>query len=69
MKPWMAALTLTSLELTKHGYLATAGLDSHFHSVRRRLENSARPWKLQNSRSACSLISMPSRAWRFSAIP
>jgi uncharacterized protein YbaP (TraB family) len=30
MKPWMAALTLTSLELTKHGYLATAGLDSHF---------------------------------------
>ena len=30
MKPWMAALTLTSIELSKHGYLATAGLDSHF---------------------------------------
>ncbi len=30
MKPWMAALTLTSMELAKHGYLATAGLDSHF---------------------------------------
>ena len=30
MKPWMAALTLTSLELTNHGYLAAAGLDSHF---------------------------------------
>ena len=30
MKPWMAALMLTSMELAKHGYLATAGLDSHF---------------------------------------
>jgi uncharacterized protein YbaP (TraB family) len=30
MKPWMAALTLAALELTKHGYLATAGLDTYF---------------------------------------
>jgi uncharacterized protein YbaP (TraB family) len=30
MKPWMAALTLTSMELANNGYLATAGLDSHF---------------------------------------
>jgi uncharacterized protein YbaP (TraB family) len=29
MKPWMAALTLTAFELTKQGYLATAGLDTH----------------------------------------
>lgn len=29
MKPWMAALTVTAFELTKHGYLSTAGLDSH----------------------------------------
>ena len=29
MKPWMAALTLTAFELTKHGYLATAGLDTY----------------------------------------
>lgn len=29
MKPWMAALTLTAFELTKHGYLAAAGLDTH----------------------------------------
>jgi uncharacterized protein YbaP (TraB family) len=29
MKPWMAALTLTAFELTKHGYLSTSGLDSH----------------------------------------
>jgi uncharacterized protein YbaP (TraB family) len=30
MKPWMAALTLAAFELTKHGYLATAGLDTYF---------------------------------------
>ena len=30
MKPWMAALTVAAFELTKHGYLATAGLDSYF---------------------------------------
>lgn len=30
MKPWMAALTLASLELTQNGYLATAGLDTYF---------------------------------------
>jgi uncharacterized protein YbaP (TraB family) len=30
MKPWMAALTLAAFELTKSGYLATAGLDTHF---------------------------------------
>ena len=30
MKPWMAALTLAALELTKNGYLATAGLDTYF---------------------------------------
>jgi uncharacterized protein YbaP (TraB family) len=29
MKPWMAALTLAAFELTKHGYLATAGLDTY----------------------------------------
>ena len=29
IEPWMAALTLTAFELTKHGYLAAAGLDSH----------------------------------------
>jgi len=29
MKPWMAALTVTAFELTKHGYLSTAGLDTH----------------------------------------
>lgn len=29
MKPWMAALTLTAFELSKQGYLATAGLDTH----------------------------------------
>ena len=29
MKPWMAALTLTAFELTKHGYLSTSGLDAH----------------------------------------
>jgi len=30
MKPWMAALTLAAFELTKSGYLATAGLDTYF---------------------------------------
>ena len=30
MKPWMAALTLAAFELTKHGYFATAGLDTYF---------------------------------------
>ena len=30
MKPWMAALTVASFELTKHGYLASAGLDTYF---------------------------------------
>jgi len=30
MKPWMAALTVAAFELTKHGYLATAGLDAYF---------------------------------------
>ena len=30
MKPWMAALTVAAFELTKHGYLATAGLDTYF---------------------------------------
>lgn len=30
MKPWMAALTVAAFELTKHGYLATSGLDTHF---------------------------------------
>jgi uncharacterized protein YbaP (TraB family) len=29
MKPWMAALTVAAFELTKHGYLATAGLDTY----------------------------------------
>ena len=30
MKPWMAALTVAAFELTKHGYLAAAGLDTYF---------------------------------------
>jgi uncharacterized protein YbaP (TraB family) len=30
MKPWMAALTLAAVELTKGGYLATAGIDTYF---------------------------------------
>jgi len=30
MKPWMAALTVAAFELTTHGYLATAGLDTYF---------------------------------------
>ena len=30
MKPWLAALTVASFELTKHGYLATEGLDTYF---------------------------------------
>jgi uncharacterized protein YbaP (TraB family) len=30
MKPWMAALTVAAFELTQHGYLATAGLDTYF---------------------------------------
>ena len=30
MKPWMAALTLTALELMRAGYTQTAGLDSYF---------------------------------------
>ena len=30
MKPWMAALTVAAFELTKHGYLATEGLDTYF---------------------------------------
>jgi uncharacterized protein YbaP (TraB family) len=29
MKPWMAALTVAAFELTKHGYLATSGLDTY----------------------------------------
>jgi len=29
MKPWMAALTVAAFELTKHGYLANAGLDTY----------------------------------------
>jgi uncharacterized protein YbaP (TraB family) len=29
MKPWMAALTLTAFELSKQGYVSTAGLDAH----------------------------------------
>jgi uncharacterized protein YbaP (TraB family) len=29
MKPWLAALTVAAFELTKHGYLATAGLDTY----------------------------------------
>jgi uncharacterized protein YbaP (TraB family) len=29
MKPWMAALSLAAFELTKNGYLATAGLDAY----------------------------------------
>ena len=33
MKPWRAALTLAAFELTKHGYLATAGLDTHFSQL------------------------------------
>ncbi|MCG6949596.1 MAG: TraB/GumN family protein [Acidobacteria bacterium] len=30
MKPWMAALTLTAFELSKHGYLSSSGLDTYF---------------------------------------
>ena len=30
MKPWMAALTVAAFELTRHGYLAAAGLDTYF---------------------------------------
>jgi hypothetical protein len=30
MKPWMAALTVAAFELTQHGYLAAAGLDTYF---------------------------------------
>ena len=30
MKPWMAALTLAALELTRGGYIQSAGLDSYF---------------------------------------
>jgi len=30
MKPWIAALTVAAFELTKHGYLATSGLDTYF---------------------------------------
>jgi len=30
MKPWMAALAVAAFELTKHGYLATSGLDTYF---------------------------------------
>jgi len=29
MKPWIAALTVAAFELSKHGYLATAGLDTY----------------------------------------
>jgi len=29
MKPWIAALTVAAFELTKHGYLAAAGLDTY----------------------------------------
>ena len=32
MKPWMAALTLTSFELEKAGYSAASGIDTHFWS-------------------------------------
>jgi len=31
MKPWMAALTLSSLVLQRGGYEAAAGIDMHFH--------------------------------------
>ena len=30
MKPWMGALTVAAFELTRHGYLAAAGLDTYF---------------------------------------
>jgi uncharacterized protein YbaP (TraB family) len=30
MKPWMAALTLTAFEMTKAGYLPSAGIDTYF---------------------------------------
>lgn len=32
MKPWMVALSLTSFELMRAGYLGTEGVDSHFSS-------------------------------------
>jgi uncharacterized protein YbaP (TraB family) len=32
MKPWMVALSLTSLELMRAGYLGTEGVDAHFSS-------------------------------------
>jgi len=32
MKPWMVALSLTSLELMRAGYLGAEGVDSHFSS-------------------------------------
>jgi uncharacterized protein YbaP (TraB family) len=30
MKPWMAALTLTAFEMTRAGYLPSAGIDTYF---------------------------------------
>lgn len=35
-RPWMLALTLTSLELMKDGYLGTEGIDAHFSSRAKR---------------------------------
>ena len=32
MKPWMVALSLTSLELMRAGYLGSEGIDAHFSS-------------------------------------
>jgi len=32
MKPWMVALSLTSYELMRAGYLASEGIDAHFNS-------------------------------------
>jgi uncharacterized protein YbaP (TraB family) len=32
MKPWMLALSLTSLELMRAGYLGSEGIDAHFNS-------------------------------------
>ena len=35
-RPWMLALTLTSMELMKEGYLGSAGIDAHFSSRAKR---------------------------------
>lgn len=32
MKPWMIALSLTSMELMRAGYLSTEGIDAHFNA-------------------------------------